>query len=121
METSSRALTSSQLGASSFVASLRSGAACPIQCASTVAPRERPAQGSRKHRHISALGGISAIVLVRVPPAQVVSTASSSGIICSMAKVKHMRSNNAFERTVGHRGPRLAAARAAWPAAQRDR
>jgi hypothetical protein len=29
--------------------------------------------------------------------------------------------NNALERTVRHRGPRLAAARAAWPAAQRDR
>jgi hypothetical protein len=27
-------------------------------------------------------------------------------------------SNNAFERTVENRGPRLAAARAAWPAAQ---
>jgi hypothetical protein len=31
------------------------------------------------------------------------------------------RSNNAFERTVRHGGPRLAAACAAWPAAQRDR
>src|SRR5476651_2301050 len=32
-----------------------------------------------------------------------------------------LTSNNALERTVNHRGPRLAAARAAWPAAQRDR
>jgi hypothetical protein len=32
-----------------------------------------------------------------------------------------MMPNNALERTVRHRGPRLAAARAAWPAAQRDR
>jgi hypothetical protein len=30
-------------------------------------------------------------------------------------------SNNAFELTVGHRGPRLAAARASWPAAQLGR
>jgi len=34
---------------------------------------------------------------------------------------KSMRSNYAFERTVRHRGPRLAAARSSWPAAQRDR
>ena len=32
-----------------------------------------------------------------------------------------MRSNNAFERTGEHRGPRLAAAQASWPAAQLDR
>jgi hypothetical protein len=30
-------------------------------------------------------------------------------------------SNNAFERTVGHRGPRLAAAQRWWPAAQLGR
>jgi hypothetical protein len=30
-------------------------------------------------------------------------------------------SNNALERTVGHRGPRLAAARSSWPAAQLGR
>ena len=29
--------------------------------------------------------------------------------------------NNAFERTVRHRGPRLSAARSSWPAAQLDR
>jgi hypothetical protein len=29
--------------------------------------------------------------------------------------------NNAFERTVEHRGPRLSAARATWPAAQLGR
>jgi hypothetical protein len=29
--------------------------------------------------------------------------------------------NNAFERAVGHRGPRLAAAEATWPAAQLGR
>jgi pimeloyl-ACP methyl ester carboxylesterase len=32
-----------------------------------------------------------------------------------------VRPNNAFERTVEHRGPRLAAARASWPAAQLGR
>jgi hypothetical protein len=32
-----------------------------------------------------------------------------------------MTSNNAFERTVKHRGPRLAAARASWSAAQLGR
>ena len=32
-----------------------------------------------------------------------------------------MRSNNAFERTVRHRGPRLAAARSSWLAAQLGR
>jgi hypothetical protein len=30
-------------------------------------------------------------------------------------------SNNAFEPTVVHRGPRLSAARASWPAAQLGR
>jgi hypothetical protein len=35
--------------------------------------------------------------------------------------MNQVRSNNALERTVGHSGPRLAAAHAAWPAAQRDR
>src|SRR5712691_2553724 len=34
------------------------------------------------------------------------------------AAVGQMLSNNAFERTVGHRGPRLAAARSLWSAAQ---
>ena len=32
-----------------------------------------------------------------------------------------MTANNTFERTGEHRGPRLAAAQASWPAAQRDR
>ncbi len=32
-----------------------------------------------------------------------------------------MTSNNAFERTVEHRGPRLAAARRRWPATQLGR
>ena len=32
-----------------------------------------------------------------------------------------MTSNNALERTVSHGGPRLTAARAAWPAAQLGR
>ena len=32
-----------------------------------------------------------------------------------------MKPNNAFERTVEHRGPRLAAAWASWPAAQLGR
>lgn len=32
-----------------------------------------------------------------------------------------MLPNNALERTVRRRGPRLAAARPAWPAAKRDR
>jgi hypothetical protein len=32
-----------------------------------------------------------------------------------------MTSNNAFERTVRHGGPRLSAAQQSWPAAQRDR
>lgn len=32
-----------------------------------------------------------------------------------------VRSNNAFERTVGHRGPRLSAAEPLWPAAQLGR
>jgi len=54
-------------------------------------------------------------------PARVVSIASACGIICNMARVKHMRPNKALERTVKHRGPRLAAARAAWSAAQRVR
>jgi hypothetical protein len=39
---------------------------------------------------------------------------------CKLLKLA-MRSNNAFERTVGHRGPRLAAAQATWPAAQLGR
>jgi len=30
-------------------------------------------------------------------------------------------SNKAFERTVGHRGPRLAGVQASWPAAQLGR
>jgi hypothetical protein len=34
---------------------------------------------------------------------------------------RHLMPNNTFERTVEHRGPRLAAARAPWPAAQLDR
>ncbi len=36
-------------------------------------------------------------------------------------KEAQMTSNNALERTVGHRGPRLAAARSPWPAAQLGR
>ena len=32
-----------------------------------------------------------------------------------------LTANNAFERTVRHRGPRLSAAQPSWPAAQRDR
>jgi hypothetical protein len=32
-----------------------------------------------------------------------------------------MMPNNAFDRTVKHRGPRLAAARSSWPAAQLGR
>jgi hypothetical protein len=32
-----------------------------------------------------------------------------------------MTANNAFERTVKQRGPRLAAARSSWPAAQLGR
>jgi hypothetical protein len=32
-----------------------------------------------------------------------------------------MLANNALERTGEHRGPRLAAARSLWPAAQLDR
>ena len=39
----------------------------------------------------------------------------------AMIELERVPSNNALERTVKHRGPRLAAARAAWPAAQRDR
>ena len=35
--------------------------------------------------------------------------------------MKQMLSNNAFERTVRHRGPRLAAAQSSWPAAQLGR
>jgi hypothetical protein len=35
--------------------------------------------------------------------------------------VADMRSNNAFERSVEHRGPRLAAAKRLWPAAQLGR
>jgi len=37
------------------------------------------------------------------------------------AMVATLMPNNAFERTVGHRGPRLAAARSSWPAAQLGR
>ena len=36
-------------------------------------------------------------------------------------KVMALQANNALERTVNHRGPRLAAALAAWPAAQLGR
>jgi hypothetical protein len=32
-----------------------------------------------------------------------------------------MLANNAFERTVEHRGPHLSAARSSWPAAQLGR
>jgi hypothetical protein len=32
-----------------------------------------------------------------------------------------MLPNNTFERTVNHRGPRLAAVRSSWPAAQPGR
>jgi hypothetical protein len=39
----------------------------------------------------------------------------------SRKTMKQVRSNNAFERTAKHHGPRLAAARSSWPAAQRDR
>ena len=39
----------------------------------------------------------------------------------SPAGLRGMLPNMSFERTVGHRGPRLAAARAAWSAAQLDR
>jgi hypothetical protein len=35
-----------------------------------------------------------------------------------MRTVEKLMANNAFELTVGHRGPRLAAARASGPAAQ---
>jgi len=35
--------------------------------------------------------------------------------------MSNMAANNALERTVGHRGPRLAAAWALWPAAQLGR
>ncbi len=38
-----------------------------------------------------------------------------------MPVVELVRSNNTFERTVMHRGPRLAAASASWPAAQLGR
>jgi hypothetical protein len=59
--------------------------------------------------------------LERAPPARVVPVATGSGIICSMARVKHMRPNNALERTVRHRGPRLSTAQWLWPAAQLGR
>ena len=36
-------------------------------------------------------------------------------------RVVEMPANNALERTVRHRGPRLAAARSSWPAAQLGR
>ena len=39
----------------------------------------------------------------------------------SIWKLDDVTSNNAFERTEKHRGPRLTAARRLWPAAQRDR
>ena len=38
-----------------------------------------------------------------------------------IVRVVEALSNNAFERTVGHSGPRLAAARPSWPAAQLGR
>jgi hypothetical protein len=41
--------------------------------------------------------------------------------VIGVALVLQMRPNNAFERTVGHGGPRLAAARRGWPAAQLGR
>jgi hypothetical protein len=34
---------------------------------------------------------------------------------------RHLMPNNTFERTVEHRGPRLAAAQPSWPAAQLGR
>jgi hypothetical protein len=39
----------------------------------------------------------------------------------SPAGLRGMLPNMSFERTVGHRGPRLAAARSSWPAAQLGR
>jgi hypothetical protein len=39
----------------------------------------------------------------------------------TVALNEHLRSNNALERTVSSRGPRLAAAQPSWPAAQLGR
>jgi len=36
-------------------------------------------------------------------------------------EVRPMMANNALERSVKYRGPRLAAAWSSWPAAQQDR
>jgi hypothetical protein len=40
------------------------------------------------------------------------------GVVCA---IENMTANNAFERTAEHRGPRLVAALASWPAAQLGR
>jgi len=45
--------------------------------------------------------------------------ASESTLVVGILKLK--LPNNALERTMGHGGPRLAAARSSWPAAQLDR
>jgi hypothetical protein len=51
--------------------------------------------------------------------------ARTPGFVVSAARApwltEAMMANNALERAANHRGPRLAAAPAAWPAAQRDR
>ena len=44
-----------------------------------------------------------------------------NGNVAIVAGSEAMMPNNAFERTVAHRGPRLAAARSSRPAAQLDR
>jgi hypothetical protein len=43
------------------------------------------------------------------------------GIAGAMEMEGKVPSNNTFERTVGHHGPRLAAARSSWLAAQLGR
>jgi hypothetical protein len=43
------------------------------------------------------------------------------GIAGAMEMEGKVPSNNTFERTVGHHGPRLAAARSSWSAAQLGR
>ena len=77
--------------------------------------RARLGFGCGAHSPAAARAQTGCVLRLQGRPARFV------GAKVSPSGLRGMLPNMSFERTVGHRGPRLAAARAAWPAAQLGR
>ena len=78
----------------------------------------RWARGSRSHLNFVPGPRVALRSSRDFPLSQVVPVAKSYANIGKNRGLRHMQSNKAFERTVRHGGPRLAAAQRWWPAAQ---